>query len=281
MTGASSDLHGAERRAGTTLARMGSGVDEGRRRRSTVGSRHLPWLVGLVVLVVLTAACIPTESGAPTEVGDDVEEAVESGAPVFPDGEVSDELVADGLVFDLTTRPSAADYWALPEAEGECVADAILDDVGAARLLALGYRPGTPTAALSQLELTDAERADVVAAVEECVDMAEAVASIFFGDGRMRASAATCLADGLSERDQMTPFATAVVFGQAVDPFSSDGALASALLQQAAVCVPDGAFNWSGVELPGEDPVIDSNAPPGVSGSPYPADQPTTTGEGP
>lgn len=264
---------------------MGSGVDEGRRRRSAGAVRGALWLVGLVGLVVPTAACIPTESGAPTEVGGDVsdaEDAPRAVAPVFPDdGEVSEELVAEGLVFDLTTRPVDADYWALPTSEGECVADTILDEIGAPRLLALGYRPGTPTAALSELDMTDAERTQVVAAVEECVDMAEAVAAIFFGDGRIRASAATCLAEGLEERDQMTPFATAVVFGQAVDPFASDGALAAALLEQAAVCVPDRAFDWSGVELPGEDPVIDSNAPAGVSGSPYPADQPTTTGEGP
>jgi hypothetical protein len=274
-----SGLHGAHRRAGTTLDRMGSGADEGRWRRTIGVLRHVAWLSGVVVLA---AACIPTESGAPTEVGGDGEDAASAGAPVFPDdGSVSDELVADGLVFDLTNRPSDADYWALPESEGECVADTVLDQIGAPRLLALGYRPGTPTAALSELDLTDAERADVVAAVEECVDMTEAVASIFFGDGRIRPSQAKCLAEGLSARDQMTPFATAVVFGRAVDPFSSNGELATALLEQAAVCVPDGAFDWSGVELPGEDPVIDSNAPPGVRGSPYPADQTTTTGEGP
>lgn len=235
----------------------------------------------LAGVVVLSVACIPTETGAPTEVGE-VEESPSAAAPVFPeDGDVSDELVAEGLVFDLTARPADASYWSLSEDEAECVADAALAELGGPRLLELGYRPGTPSAALSRLELTEAERSELVAAVEECVDMTEALASIFFGDGRIRSSVATCLAEGLVERDQATPFATAVVLGEAVDPFSSDGALATVMLEQAAICVPDRAFEWSGVELPGEDPVIDSSAPAGVGGSPFPADQPTTTGEGP
>jgi hypothetical protein len=235
----------------------------------------------LAGIVVVSAACIPTETGAPTEVGD-VEESPSAAAPVFPeDGDVSDELVAEGLVFDLTARPADASYWSLSTDEAECVAAAALDQVGGSRLLELGYRPGTPSAAISRLELTDAERSEVVAAVEECVDMTEALAAIFFGDGRIRSSVATCLAEGVVDRDQATPFATAVVFGEAVDPFSADGALATVMLEQAAVCVPERAFEWSGVELPGEDPVIDSSAPAGISGSPFPADQPTTTEEGP
>jgi hypothetical protein len=257
---------------------MGLGSGAGWWRRSVIALRRTAALAGVAVLSV---ACIPTETGEPTEVGD-AEGSPTATAPVFPDeGDVSDELVAEGLVFDLTARPIDASYWSLPEDEAECVAESALAEVGGQRLLELGYRPGTPSASLSRLELTDAERSEVVAAVEECVDMTEALAAIFFGDGRIRSSVATCLAQGVVDRDQATPFATAVVFGDAVDPFSADGALATVLLDQAAICVPDRAFEWSGVELPGEAPVIDSSAPAGVGGSPYPADQPTTTGEGP
>lgn len=273
-----STLHRAQRYVGASVARMGQGSSARRWRRSATALRRAALLSGIAVLAV---ACIPTETGAPSEVGD-VEESPTVTAPVFPDdGDVSDQLVAEGLVYDLTARPIDASYWSLPTEEAECVADATLADVGAQRLLELGYRPGTPAAALSRLELTDVERSAVVAAVEECVDMTEALAAIFFGDGRIRSSVATCLAEGVVDRDQATPFATAVAFGEAVDPFSSDGALATVMLEQAAICVPDRAFEWSGVELPGEDPVIDSRAPAGISGSPYPADQPTTTGEGP
>ncbi|MFN7151987.1 MAG: hypothetical protein ACK4V6_21220, partial [Microthrixaceae bacterium] len=250
---------------------MGQGSNAGRWRRPATAVRRVALLAGIAVLSV---ACIPTETGEPTEVGD-VEESPSAAAPAFPDdGDVSDELVAEGLVFDLTARPADASYWSLSAEEAECVAEAALAEVGGSRLLELGYRPGTPSAALSRLELTEVERAEVVAAVEGCVDMTEALASIFFGDGRIRSSVATCLAEGVVDRDQATPFATAVVFGEAVDPFTSDGALATVMLEQAAICVPDRAFEWSGVELPGEDPVIDSSAPAGIGGSPFPADQP-------
>ena len=50
------------------------------------------------------------------------------------------------------------------------------------------------------------------------------------------------------------------------------------MLEQSAVCVPEEAFNWSDLDLPGDDPVLDSDAPGGVPGSPFVDDQrPSTT----
>ena len=70
-----------------------------------------------------------------------------------------------------------------------------------------------------------------------------------------------------------------MVFGTAVDPFAQDAALATAMLDQSVVCVPEEAFNWSDLDLPGGDPVLDADAPGGVPGSPFVDDQadPTTT----
>lgn len=199
-------------------------------------------------------------------------------APVFPDsGVVPAGLLVEGLVFDLTNRPVSLDYWAAPTDQAECAAGAIVDALGAERLSSAGYRPGVVGASLNDIDLSLQERELVADAVQECVDMVEAVAAMFYGDGRMRSSIASCLAEGLGERDQLRPFVTAVVFGAAVDPFADDSALATALLDQSVVCVPETAFNWSDLDLPGGPLILDENAPGGAPGSPFVDDQPDPT----
>ncbi len=233
----------------------------------------------LSVLVAVLVSC--ADRGPSAEVDDGSESArAERVAPVFPeDGTVPEPLLVQGLVFDLTNRPVDLDYWAAPSEQAECAAQAIVDELGAARLSQLGYRPGVTGASLNDIELSDDEREQVADAVEGCVDMAEAVAAMFYGDGRIAPTVASCLADGLDQKQQLRPFVVAVVFGTAVDPFADDGALANAMLDQSVVCVPAGAFNWSDLDLPDDSPVLDADAPGGVSGSPYVDDQrnPTTT----
>ena len=227
--------------------------------------------------VWVAASC--SDNGPAAEVDDGTESArAEQVAPVFPeDGPVPEELLVEGLVFDLTNRPVDLSYWAAPTDQAECAATAIVDGVGADRLSELGYRPGVSGASLNDIELSDDERIAVADAVEECVDMVEAVAAMFYGDGRIAPTVATCLADGLGEAEQLRPFVVAVVFGTAVDPFADDSALATAMLEQSAVCVPEEAFNWSDLDLPGDDPVLDSDAPGGVPGSPFVDDQRPST----
>lgn len=231
-------------------------------------------VVALVSALGAAAGCADT--GPVTELDDGSDSArPEVVAPVFPDdGEVPAELLVEGLAFDLGNRPVDLRYWAAPTDEAECAAAEIVEVLGAPRLSELGYRPGEPGASLSDIELTDDERIQVVDVVEECIDVVDAVAAMFYGDGRLPASVATCLAEGLGEKDQLRPFVVAVVFGTAVDPFASDAALATAMLEQSAICVPEEAFNWPDLELPGGDVVIDENSPGGVPGSPFPDDQP-------
>lgn len=233
----------------------------------------------LVVACVVVSSC--SDNGPAVEVDDGSDSArSERVAPVFPsDGPIPRALLVEGVVYDLTNRPVDLDYWAAPSGQADCAAEAIVDSVGVDRLSELGYRPGVSGASLNDIELSDDERNDVADAVEECVDMVEAVAAMFYGDGRIAPTVASCLADGLGEDDQLRPFVVAVVFGTAVDPFANDGALATAMLDQSVVCVPEGAFNWSDLDLPDDAPVLDSDSPGGVSGSPYVDDQrnPTTT----
>lgn len=186
------------------------------------------------------------------------------------------DLVA-GLVADLATTPDDLSYWAPPLDEATCVAEDVVDRIGSDRLLELGYRPGTPGAALGDLELEDDERRAVVDTVVDCVDLREAVAQVVYGDGRLVPTVATCIADGLEAADQLRPFAAAIVGGRAVDPFAGDGELASTLLVQSTICIPEDAFNWPDLRLPQDDQVIDADAPPGVERSPYVGDRTTTT----
>lgn len=245
----------------------GSAIRPGPRRAALA-------VIWVMTLLGVLAGC--TETGPVTEVDDGSDSArAETAAPVFPDdGEVPRELLVEGLVFDLGNRPVDGRYWAAPAEQAECAAVAIVDTLGAPRLSELGYRPGVTGASLNDIELTDAERGQVVEVVEECVDMVDAVAAMFYGDGRIPASVADCLASGLQDRGQLRPFVVAVVFGTAVDPFAGGSALATAMLDQAEVCVPEAAFNWADLDLPGGPVVIDENSPGGVPGSPFPDDQP-------
>ncbi len=233
--------------------------------------------VALAVVALLLVGC--AEKGPAAEVdGGSRADRSESTPPAFPDqGVVPVALLIDGLVFDLTDRPVDLDYWAAPTDQARCAAEAIVDTLGAGRLSALGYRPGVPGASLNDIALTDAEREQVADAVEGCVDMVQAVAAMFFGDGRIAPTVARCLAQGLGDADQLRPFVIAVVFGTAVDPFANGSALADALLDQSVICVPEEAFNWSDLDLPGGPPVLDSDAPAGVPGSPFVDDQPDPT----
>lgn len=231
----------------------------------------------IAVVAMLLGGC--ADRGPSAEVDDGSESGrVDAVAPVFPDGGIVPvALLVDGLVFDLTNRPVSPDYWAAPTDQAECAAQAIVDSLGAERLSAAGYRSGVVGASLNDIDLSADERVLVADAVQECVDMVEAVAAMFYGDGRIRPSVASCLAEGLGERDQLRPFVTAVVFGAAVDPFADDSALATALLDQSVVCVPDTAFNWSDLGLPGGPLILDENAPGGAPGSPFVDDQPDPT----
>lgn len=227
---------------------------------------------------VLAAGCADRGPTSTVSDGADVERPGLT-VPSFPDGEpASRDLLVQGLVFDLTNRPDDASFWSVPTAEATCAAESIVDDLGEDRLNELGYRPGAAGSSLNDIGLSDDERTRVADRVEGCVDMAEAVAAMFFGDGRMRSNVATCLADGLDRRGQLRPFVVAISFGQAVDPFAGDSGLAAALLDQSVICVPEGAFRWDGLTLPGGATVLNADAPAGMPGSPYLADQlPSTT----
>ncbi len=229
-------------------------------------------------VAMVLAGCADRGPTSTVDDGPDVERH-EQTVPSFPEDEpASSELLVQGIVYDLTQRPDDASFWSVPTAEATCAAERIVEDLGDARLNELGYRPGVEGSSLNDIGLNDEERNIVVERVGDCVDMADAVAAMFFGDGRIRSNVATCLADGLEERGQLRPFVVAISFGQAVDPLADDGALATALLDQSVICVPEGAFRWDGLTLPGGETVLNADAPAGMAGSPYLADQlPSTT----
>lgn len=232
----------------------------------------------LVVLAVLSMlGCVPKDSNGATEVDDGSDSAAAGReAPTPPaDGALTAEYLIEGLAFDLFDRPADGDYWAPKQAEARCTATAVVDGLGAQRLADLGYRPATVGASLNDVELADDERTLVVAAFGQCLDVEESLAAIFYGGGRMPEKAAACMARTLVAGGHTEPFLLGLATGSAVDPFAGDGALATGLLDGAAVCIDEAAFNWPDVRLDDPDAVIDADAPPGVSNSPYAADRRT------
>lgn len=225
-------------------------------------------------LVVLVAGCVPSNRGEAREVDD-------NGAADPPAIEVGDELDRDALVaalaVDLADRPDDLDFWVPTQSEAACASERIVDGIGSDRLWGLGYRPATDGSSLAALELSGDERPIVVAAFVECVDQNEAIAQILFGGGRMPASVATCMADGLESVGQLEPFVAAAALGGPVDPFANDAALATALSTQAAICIPEDAFDWPDLRLPGRNPILDATSEGGTTGSRFEDDQTTTT----
>jgi len=248
--------------------------------RSRVSLRIL--FLGIFIAFLVTA-CVPEKHGQSSEVNDGSDSASEPAkAPEFPSrGEVPSALLVDGLVYDMTFRPADQSYWTPPRAQAKCAAKGIVKSVGTSRLSALGYRPGTPGAALNDIALTDAERSQVVDQFSECVDLVQGIAAVFFGDGRLSTRSAICMAKGLGDQGLLRPFVQAWAFGRATDPLAEGGALATAMLAQADVCISPTALNWPDVRLPGTDPLIDSDSPGGSGNSAYPADRPDGSGNTP
>jgi len=229
-----------------------------------------------VCAAVLLSGCVPEKRGAASEVNDGSDSALEvARAPEFPGrGEVPSALLVDGLVYDMTTRPADQAYWTPPSSQARCAAQGIVKGIGASRLSALGYRAGTPGAALNDIALTDPERSIVVDQFSNCVDLVQGVAAVFFGNGRISTRSASCMAKGLGDQGLLRPFVQAWASGGATDPLAQNGELATALLAQAGVCISPTALNWPDVRLPNSDPLIDSDAPGGSANSAYPADRP-------
>ena len=226
------------------------------------------------VLAVSTVAsgCLPQERGPAREV--EGPDDAPSQPPVFPDtGPVPRELLIEGLLYDFTASESDLDLWVPPADQAACAATRVVDTLGPPRLSELGYRPATTGASLNDIDLTDAERDIVATAFTGCVDMREAVASLFMGDGDMESKEAICLADGLQQQDLLDPFARAWAFGQTVNPSADEGVLASALISLAGVCLPNDAFTWPDRNLPGDDEVQGTGSGSGTTTSTVPGTQ--------
>lgn len=238
-----------------------------RARREASGSGVLAALAMAVVL----AACVPSESTGLHEVDDGSDRVGTTVvAPTFPViGRVSEAAVIEGVTYDLSARPRDQDYWSPSSTEARCAAETIVADLGADRLVSLGYRPGTPGAALNDIELDDAERDRIVEGFSGCVDLVEAFAAVLYGDGRMPPKAATCVARGMGEAGAR-PLVEAWVSGDAVEPF--EDSFATLLMGHAQVCIDPTAFNWSDLRLPDDDSLIDSDVPAGSRRSSHPDD---------
>jgi hypothetical protein len=209
--------------------------------------------------VVVAASCIPQDRRNATEVGaaDDI-----PAAPVFPEtGQVPPDLLVEGLVYDFTRAPNDLNLWVPPTEQARCAAQKIVDNLGT-RISDLGYLPGTSGASLNDIALTSFERESIASLFQSCVDMTEATASLFIGSGHMTSRQARCMAQGLADKGQTAAFARAWAFGREIDPFEEDAAFVTTLLDYTEVCLPDTAFTWFGVDLPGDEDVVEVGGGP-------------------
>ena len=207
--------------------------------------RRLTALLAVAALVaVLAGACFPQTKGPLKELDPDGRDAP---APTFPaSGAVTGAMVVDGLVYDFTRAPQGIDLWVPSAAQSRCAAKKVVTAFGADRLVDLGYRPGTPDAALNRLDLSSTERSTVASAFIACVDVEQAVGSLLAGNNLMPGKSAACVARGLKEGGQLEPFVTAWAFREPVDVFGGEnGGLASAVLSYSDVCLADSSFNWT------------------------------------
>ncbi len=242
------------------------------RRRGSRGPWALFLAAGLVVV-----GCIPQDKGAASEVADPGRGTAPSAPPVFPEsGPVPPELLVDGIAYDLGTAPDGLRYWSPSPEQARCAATAVVDRLGATRLAELGYRPATTGASLNDIDLTPAERTLVTDVVAGCVDLADMVASLVAGPGNLTGKQAGCLADGLVRQGLARPVLESWAFGRPLDPLDGDGAFGSALLSQAAVCLPPDAFSWYDVDRAG-DPLPPRDATSTTAPAPGSGSTPSTT----
>lgn len=207
--------------------------------------RRLTSLLAVAALVaVLAGACFPQSKGPLKELDPDGRDVP---TPTFPaTGAVTSTMVVDGLVYDFTKAPPGIDLWVPSATQSRCAAKKVVTALGADRLVDLGYRPGTPDAALNRLDLSSTERSTVASSFVACVDVEQAVGSLLAGNNLMPGKSAACVARGLKEGGQLDPFVTAWAFREPVDVFGGEGGgLASAVLSYADVCLADSSFNWT------------------------------------
>ena len=233
---------------------------------------RVAFVVALMIALLMTvSSCVPSKADAASEVDDGSASASpERTPPVFPSaGVIPADLLVDGLVFDLTDAPADRNLWVPDETQARCAANGIVQDLGAARLSELGYRPGTQGASINEIALNDVERRAVADRFASCVDLGDAVGSLLMGRDQMSGKQAACIADGLEQRNLLLPFADAFAFRVPVDPFAGDGALATAMLDYSAICLGDDSFTWLDANLPG---VVAGEAPAPTTTVPGQAD---------
>jgi hypothetical protein len=232
----------------------------------------------------LLAACIPQNKGEASEVDD--ENAPVSDAPVFPEtGRVPDELLVEGLVWDFTNAPADLSLWVPSDEEARCAAEKIVAGLGD-RISDLGYLPDKSGASLNDIALTQAERQSVTSLFESCIDKGQAMSALLLGQSAMSAEDAECMSDGLVNAGVLTEMIESWAFGEQIDPFRDDGAVASALVSYANICLGESAFLWYGVDLPGDEEVVgvgegtgegsDGSLPDSAGTSTVPADTGTS-----
>jgi hypothetical protein len=193
--------------------------------RSTIARRLAP----ILVVAAVAASCTTStwDTGAadrPTATTAKVYSLDESG-------------VIESLTDHLSDVGSNLNEWAAPHSEAACAARKIVHQLGADRLLDLGYDPQDGKLAL---QFTDDERIAVSNILDGCIDFAAGLESLFAAYDKLSVTASECLAGGIERKGLARDFAKGVLSGSSADPFADDNALGTAMSRLMLECLnPD------------------------------------------
>jgi hypothetical protein len=147
-------------------------------------------------------------------------------------------LDESGVVASLTDHLSHVgtnlNEWAPPRDDAACAARKIVHQLGADRLLDLGYDPQDGKLAL---QFTDEERIAVSNILDGCIDIAAGLESLFAAYDKLSATASQCLADGIERKGLARDFAKGILTGTSADPFAEDNSLGTAMSRLMLECL--------------------------------------------
>lgn len=146
-----------------------------------------------------------------------------------------------GLIDSITDRysdePPNLNVWAAPRAEARCAAQRIVGQLGADRLLQLGFDPQEGQLALPY---TPEEEATVINVLVGCIDFEYALAEMLSAYQKLSVESARCVASVIERRGLTRELAAGLVRGSEPDFFRDGNRLGAGVVAAMTECLePD------------------------------------------
>ncbi len=147
----------------------------------------------------------------------------------------------DGLIEAITdrysTEPANLNVWAAPRAEARCAAERIVEQLGADRLLQLGFDPQKGQLALPY---TDAEQNTVLNLLVGCIDFEHGLVEMLSAYDKLSLESSACVSSVIERRGLTRELASGLLSGSEPDPFSNDNRLGAGVTAAMLECLDPG-----------------------------------------